>query len=159
MIAGSFVTTTLGRMHYLREPERARKGPKGPDEASCINIRQPLSPYVSRLGRLDTGSFSCAIMRGQTSFKPTVMRLFPVHPSRPPHSSQHPSNVQLSSRITTITMAVQIWVVIDLPHTQAFTLKFFLNFHFWNDIKTSMQIDHFNACKMQLNFSYSSTLF
>ena len=29
---------TLG-MHDPREPERARKGPKGPDEASMINNR------------------------------------------------------------------------------------------------------------------------
>ena len=41
MISGSFVTTTLGRMHYLREPERARKGPKGPDEASIgLKLKQ-----------------------------------------------------------------------------------------------------------------------
>ena len=33
IISGSFVTITLG-MHDPREPERARKGPKGPDEAS-----------------------------------------------------------------------------------------------------------------------------
>ena len=37
IISGSFVTITLG-MHDPREPERARKGPKGPDEASfCKN--------------------------------------------------------------------------------------------------------------------------
>ena len=35
IISGSFVTITLG-MHDPREPERARKGPKGPDEASLI---------------------------------------------------------------------------------------------------------------------------
>ena len=32
-MSGSFVTFTLG-MLLLGEPERARKGPKGPDEAS-----------------------------------------------------------------------------------------------------------------------------
>jgi len=36
MISGSFVTITLGGIHYPREPERARKGPKGPDEASVL---------------------------------------------------------------------------------------------------------------------------
>ena len=36
IISGSFVTITLG-MHDPREPERARKGPKGPDEASIPN--------------------------------------------------------------------------------------------------------------------------
>ena len=35
IISGSFVTITLG-MHDPREPERARKGPKGPDEASVV---------------------------------------------------------------------------------------------------------------------------
>ena len=35
IISGSFVTITLG-MHDPREPERARKGPKGPDEASLV---------------------------------------------------------------------------------------------------------------------------
>ena len=35
IISGSFVTITLG-MHDPREPERARKGPKGPDEASFL---------------------------------------------------------------------------------------------------------------------------
>ena len=35
IISGSFVNITLG-MHDPREPERARKGPKGPDEASMI---------------------------------------------------------------------------------------------------------------------------
>ena len=38
IISGSFVTITLG-MHDPREPERARKGPKGPDEASGSNLR------------------------------------------------------------------------------------------------------------------------
>ena len=37
IISGSFVTITLG-MHNPREPERARKGPKGPDEAS-VDLR------------------------------------------------------------------------------------------------------------------------
>ena len=37
IISGSFVTITLG-MHAPREPERARKGPKGPDEASKANF-------------------------------------------------------------------------------------------------------------------------
>ena len=37
IISGSFVTITLG-MHDPREPERARKGPKGPDEASASLI-------------------------------------------------------------------------------------------------------------------------
>ena len=37
IISGSFVTITLG-MHDPREPERARKGPKGPDEASSRNF-------------------------------------------------------------------------------------------------------------------------
>ena len=38
IISGSFVTITLG-MHDPREPERARKGPKGPDEASLFKQR------------------------------------------------------------------------------------------------------------------------
>ena len=39
IISGSFVTITLG-MHDPREPERARKGPKGPDEASYGSIHR-----------------------------------------------------------------------------------------------------------------------
>ena len=44
IISGSFVTITLG-MHDPREPERARKGPKGPDEASNSNKYQSQSIY------------------------------------------------------------------------------------------------------------------
>ena len=33
---------TLRGMQYLREPERARKGPKGPDEASVNKVMNDL---------------------------------------------------------------------------------------------------------------------
>ena len=45
IISGSFVTITLG-MHDPREPERARKGPKGPDEAS--DYKKGLCSYGNR---------------------------------------------------------------------------------------------------------------
>ena len=49
IISGSFVTITLG-MHDPREPERARKGPKGPDEASITNSLVVLrNTYLSDL--------------------------------------------------------------------------------------------------------------